>query len=933
MAFLKHANAVVAKPVVSLDAWRDLHAKSLPFDKREATTKLLLQKFDPQQYLLSHCTIIASVDVENGPGSLGTLMDDGFQIDRRFQDYYITPGTSKYVNSNCFVPGTFILMGDGTEKPIEEVKVGDSVITHTGVVRKVTEVFKKHFKGSLRRIKRLGDTRSLEVTAEHPFWAMVPARVCGCGCGEALNRRHRKAAVHRFQDLIKGHQFNDRKFPKPEHTWVSAGLLEKGDFLAYPRLQGEQLEAGITPGKAKLIGYFLAEGYYYKQTPNRLSLAIREELGLALHGPSVPVAVEFSLNSDEQDTLAKAIRDLLLQEFGVASFSHKVSANGINVQSHQSLELVRFFQTYCGEGSHNKRLDPRVLTWPLDLQKLLVQTYFEGDGCVEATAGGWLAATTASMQLASQLHVILSRLGVYTTRTVTRRFGRKRVREANGSVSIVNDHTKTSVSYVLQVGAVHAESLVSGSFLEEVYNKAQARRRKKSLSYRITPKAAIFPIRSSEKVPYEGFLYNFETDQDHSYVANGVSVHNCDAWERQLLLTTYKTFIGGSNFVEHIQLPELNKGRIIDAVARDIGDSIYVDILVATERKYQSLVESIQSSQVNTLSMGCSVSHTTCSQCGNVAEDETQLCKHVKYSKGNTFLDALGKARKIAELCGHASDPKSVKFIEASWVSNPAFKGAVVRNILSPEELTQYAPQLGKVFSFPAPVADPSLMARAANTQVRHLGPAKTRTLIGEGQSFDFGQGGQFEGADEASKPAKAPPQDDPLEKAVTDLASIIREKALEKVRNEVTQKELSPRADLKEDSNNNLIREAALNPQWQTLSRAVTAKISDPNRAKRILLGLLLFKSGGWNAVRAANCFSGPEVLGISRFLDEFEGVKIAGEVRVYRTILAVGGHAPYVDNSSFLAACRRVFGRDLTSSECDALITKGRLYDLGSL
>ena len=112
-----------------------------------------------------------------------------------------------------------------------------------------------------------------------------------------------------------------------------------------------------------------------------------------------------------------------------------------------------------------------------------------------------------------------------------------------------------------------------------------------------------------------------------------------------------------------------------------------------------------------------------------------------------------------------------------------------------------------------------------------------------------------------------------------------------------------------------------------------MVAKVKDPSRSRRILLGLLLFKNGGWHAIREANCFSGREVLGISKFLDEFEGVKIAGEAREYRTVLAVGGASPYGDVEGFLAACRRVFRRELTSYERDAIITKVRLYDLGSL
>lgn len=159
---------------------------------------------------------------------------------------------------------------------------------------------------------------------------------------------------------------------------------------------------------------------------------------------------------------------------------------------------------------------------------------------------------------------------------------------------------------------------------------------------------------------------------------------NGDAWERSLLLNTFRTFVGAENYVEHVQIPELSKGKVIDAVARDLGDSIYVDILVATDRRHANLIKDIESGKMNSLSMGCSIQYSICTKCGNVAADDTELCEHVRYYKGDSFIDHAGKKRVIAELCGHKSDPESVTFIEASWVANPAFKGAVMRTVLNP---------------------------------------------------------------------------------------------------------------------------------------------------------------------------------------------------------------------------------------------------------
>jgi hypothetical protein len=399
--------------------------------------------------------------------------------------------------------------------------------------------------------------------------------------------------------------------------------------------------------------------------------------------------------------------------------------------------------------------------------------------------------------------------------------------------------------------------------------------------------------------------------------------NNHDAWERKLLLASYRTFIGGENYVEHLQIPEMSKGKIIDACARDIGESVYIDILVATHRKHAPLIAAVTSHKLQTLSMGANVAHTTCTKCGNVAADATQLCPHIKYEKGNKFLDLLGIERKIAELCGHVADePGSNKFIEASWVGNPAFKGAVIRSILTAEEASVYdklhAPRLQVAFSSPARVADPNSRVKAARS------------------AFDFGgqeeqfPGGGQQGQGEESTPKEEPV--DPLESAVDDLAKHLREKAVNKVREDMSGPR-TPGNDSNERHNNEtLIREASQSPVWRRIASTLQRATQDHLQTRKMLLGLLLHKAGGWHALQASHKFSGREVLAISRVLDRLQGIpSVAGEARIYRTVLAVGGAGPYGDVDTYLTACGRVLGREPTPTERAALVTKGRLFDLG--
>ena len=425
---------------------------------------------------------------------------------------------------------------------------------------------------------------------------------------------------------------------------------------------------------------------------------------------------------------------------------------------------------------------------------------------------------------------------------------------------------------------------------------------------------------------YADWLVTPETSQ---YVNN-----NFDAWERKLLLACFRTFVGGENYVEHIQIPELSKGKIIDAAARDIGDSIYVDILVATDRKHRPLISAITSGQLQTLSMGCQVEFTTCTKCGNVAYDETQLCNHIRYFKGNEFVDALGKKRRIAELCGHILDePGSVKFIEASWVANPAFPGAVLRNILSPEEIAGIGKKMAVAFRQP-----PRVTTGGVPKAARYVGAdldgsqARIAWLIGaefgEQEEAAQGQGGGM-GMGDVGEPKPAPSA---IDKAVDEFVGDLREKALAKLRSEMNQGDPKPGD---ENRNNTIIKEALKNSSWRGIAKTILGMTrGDLGVARKLFLGMVLFKSGGWGAVRASRSFTGREVLAVARVLDITSNRRtmLAGEKRLYSAVLKVGGTDQYHNDQAYLAACRRVVGRDLTPPEKEALIVRGRLFALGS-
>lgn len=467
------------------------------------------------------------------------------------------------------------------------------------------------------------------------------------------------------------------------------------------------------------------------------------------------------------------------------------------------------------------------------------------------------------------------------------------------------------------------------------------------------------------------------TPETSKYVNN-----NQDAWERKLLLACFRTFIGGENYVEHIQIPELSKGKIIDAAARDIGESVYIDILVATDKKHKPLIEAITSGQLSTLSMGAQVAFTLCSKCGNVAEDELQLCRHIKYQKGNFFIDAMGKKRKIAEICGHVSaEPGSVKFIEGSWVENPAFTGAVLRNILDPAtaSLLNTRRKMQVAFSQPTRVADPTMLQKAA--KFAPIGVGAPAILVDDDMALSFfedspilgnlhvatpnstaafaelkrdqrikeiqmkhaermGNSGVFaddQGQNPTQQDTSPPAKEDadPLKKPADDLHKALVDKVVDQLKEELSKGDKDNMRDVlnENESNESLIKNALRSPEWRKRAQTVL-KMTAGNvlHTKTLLSGLVLFEQGGWNAVGQSRKFTGSQILAISHLMDRLtKKASMAGENRVYRTVLAVGGTAPYSNVDGYLAACRKIVGRDLTESEKIQFVFKGKLFSLG--
>lgn len=965
MAFLKHASGVLVHRNFTPESWGNFlgrnQDKLVTAGPRTASgspnlvaqaSEILGETFDPDRYLLTHATIVASVDTEDVPNvKLGGVTEQGRKITRKWSNYRVTPETEHWINNNhdswdrpvllksyrtfvgahnfCFATGTRVLMGDGSYRPIEQIREGDEVITHQGRSRKVTHVFERTVQGEVKALYVDRFKQPILCTGNHPFRTIdvsAPALNSYTGSkpdshvryyrdqvAKALRGERSTFDAHkvltRLVSLLQIHgplterelvshemslsgvrkvlrgeptlfvrrpMTNEERDRRPvgsrasnvwtlstagkavtkefsaRKSWVQAGDLEVGAYLLGPeRRLGTQscLDAAI------LLGYYLAEG-------------------CLIGTPDDPKGFVLSFGPQE-NVLAKHAQEIARRMFPGPSCGVHATQTTLRLNVY-SRDAGNWVYRMGGHLAPTKRVSSDVFQWDRESLLHLLAAWMAGDGNVHKHTFR-LRGTTTSEVLAQQMQRVAELVGVKSCVVQEKR----RIGEVQSAVSLVVGGAPKRFDVI---GRHHVWNvLVSKDSMHEVVVRSrrwgtslqrvrEVRAKRDDLAW--WENCRVHTLSASQAVPYSGKVHNIEVEEDHSYVIeHGVSCHNC----------------------EHVQLEEQSKGRIIDAVARDIGPSVYTDILIATDRKHTSLIRDIESGKMGTLSMGCSVESTACTKCGNVAVDETQMCPCVKYEKGNSFFDERGVRRRVAELCGHHSltPTGGVTFIEASWVAVPAFQGAVMRNILKPEVLSlETRRRAGRVLASPPPQWDGSKRQKAARIRTPSTWP---RTDVGALTRL-----GQFEPPDEDDAGDEGKEEANPLESLEVEVEQFLLNKVRDRIRNKLKEDvaEEASSGELATSNEDNIVHQGSL--------RASLAE--------------------GTNAlIRIAR--SDIELVdGLARLHADLD-VNIRRDI--YRTVLRVGS----TTNRSldeYLARCAKVLGRRITAGEAKTLVRLGRILSM---
>ena len=260
--------------------------------------------------------------------------------------------------SPCFAKGTKVYTSAGY-KDIEDVNIGDSVLTHTGSFQKVIRVGNK-FSNDMYELNAQGILNTT-VTGNHPYYV--------------------RSSKRKWNNTRRSY---DRVFTNPE--WKSVKDITNNEYIGLPILNTSENIYNLSNDECWLLGRYVADGYICNsKRPNRNN--------------SYNHKVTFCIGKDK------------LTEFKKATSNSKYH---IGVTEDRTVYKCRIIDInfmnlclQCGKGAENKNIPHWILNLPIEMLRTFLDGYMSGDGCY---TNNNYKATSISKELAMGLCLCIAKV-------------------------------------------------------------------------------------------------------------------------------------------------------------------------------------------------------------------------------------------------------------------------------------------------------------------------------------------------------------------------------------------------------------------------------------------------------------------------------------------------------------------------------------------
>ncbi|GEM_PF-70037 len=390
----------------------------------------------------------------------------------------------------CFRGDQPIMTFNGI-RPIEEIKEGELVLTASGRFRKVVKKMERlvdHYR--VINIWKM-PKETLAVSDDHPILCLD---------------KKTNTSTWKFASELETSDYVAVSYPKDTKDVEKLSIIDfldkkkyvvKGEYIYkinkdknHPKysIQMKLIPAEVTVDHdlMKLFGYYLSEGDIDQND-----------------------SIRFTFNSEELDYINEVIL-LMQKKFSITSKIKKSNSGNWSNLRFFSRIVVQVFRSLMGEGFNKKNIPAWILELPVEKQKGLLIGIIRGDGFpIKNRHTTNIRATLANANLVYGLWVIFARLGFLAS---------FRKDEFN-KLSTTNPYTTV-------LNSSHSENIFNEIFIDKQFNKitqmSMLRVKEKYVDGRF-----FLPVKDIEIFMEPIKVFNIEVEEDHTYVANNIAVHNC----------------------------------------------------------------------------------------------------------------------------------------------------------------------------------------------------------------------------------------------------------------------------------------------------------------------------------------------------------------------------------------------------------------------
>jgi ribonucleoside-diphosphate reductase alpha subunit len=278
--------------------------------------------------------------------------------------------TARYVDQ-CFLPGTLVYTENGPRN-IEDIGVGDKVLTSTGSYETVNRPLRHDYSGPVMRITIKNGMDPILVTPEHNVLALTDQ-------AKMLNH---SVITNRLEKGLK------------EVDWVDVKDLHEGDFLAFKIPTYEKDIPSISEADCRLYGIMLGDGY-----------------------------ISDSVSGVTMNTNTKAEGIAFVKEYfgsrGIKLYIDE-QPNVTRVRWSTTSTDFKFTHSQLYNGADEKCMTPAFLHLPKNKILQVLRGIIETDGCVGTKE---ISLEMTSKSLLEQVRYLILRLGGLTSGYSRNRIG------------------------------------------------------------------------------------------------------------------------------------------------------------------------------------------------------------------------------------------------------------------------------------------------------------------------------------------------------------------------------------------------------------------------------------------------------------------------------------------------------------------------------